>query len=201
MKHVNAYPFVGKDYQKGFFNSGKKVLILGHSHYDADNAGYPCLHSFTIDMMDGFLSGEDGPYYRGFTSQTKALLNRDITVDDRVEVWNQLAFYNFIQFDLEGPGVKETDEQFNNSIPAFKEVLEELRPDVIIVWGYSLFNALCPLGEADGPYLTLFSGDRVRTRWFVTSSPDKALMICQRHPSRGYSWHEWGEMFQKLFRD
>lgn len=29
MKHVNAYPFVGKDYEKGFLNSGKKVLILG----------------------------------------------------------------------------------------------------------------------------------------------------------------------------
>lgn len=26
MKHVNAYPFVGKDYEKGFLNSGKKVL-------------------------------------------------------------------------------------------------------------------------------------------------------------------------------
>ena len=39
MKHVNAYPFVGKDYEKGFLNSGKKVLILGHSHYDADSAG------------------------------------------------------------------------------------------------------------------------------------------------------------------
>ena len=38
MKHVNAYPFVGKDYEKGFLNSGKKVLILGHSHYDADSA-------------------------------------------------------------------------------------------------------------------------------------------------------------------
>ena len=33
MKHVNAYPFVGKDYQKGFLNSGKKVLLLGLSHY------------------------------------------------------------------------------------------------------------------------------------------------------------------------
>ena len=49
MKHVNAYPFVGKDYEKGFLNSGKKVLILGHSHYDADSAGCPCHHSFTID--------------------------------------------------------------------------------------------------------------------------------------------------------
>ena len=34
MKHVNAYPFVGKDYEKGFLNSGKKVLLLGLSHYN-----------------------------------------------------------------------------------------------------------------------------------------------------------------------
>lgn len=136
MKHINAYPFVGKDYEKGFLNSGKKVLILGHSHYDADSAGCPCHHSFTIEMMDGFLSGEDGAYYKGFTSQTKALLNREISVDDREYVWNQVAFYNFIQFNLEAPGVKETDEQFSDSIPAFKEVLEELKPML------SLFGAM-----------------------------------------------------------
>ena len=77
MKHVNAYPFVGKDYEKGFLNSGKKVLILGHSHYDADSVGCPCHHSFTIDMIDGtLLSGEDGAFYKGFTSQTKALMNQ-----------------------------------------------------------------------------------------------------------------------------
>ena len=52
MKHVNAYPFVGKDYEKGFLNSGKKVLILGHSHYDADSTGCPCHHSFTIEWTD-----------------------------------------------------------------------------------------------------------------------------------------------------
>ena len=42
MKHVNAYPFVGKDYEKGFLNSGKKVLLLGLSHYNEENAGAPC---------------------------------------------------------------------------------------------------------------------------------------------------------------
>ena len=150
MKHVNAYPFVGKDYEKGFFNSGKKVLILGHSHYDAESVDCPCHHNFTKDIVNGFLNGEDEPYFRGFTCQTEALLNREISVDDRVEVWNQVAFYNFIQFNLERPGVKETDEQFNDSIPAFKEVLEELKPDIIITWGYGLFDKLYPLGEIDG---------------------------------------------------
>ncbi|MBN2941637.1 MAG: hypothetical protein JTJ18_06300 [Streptococcus sp.] len=201
MKHVNAYPFVGKDYEKGFLNSGKKVLILGHSHYDADSAGCPCHHSFTIEMMDGFLSGEDGAYYKGFTSQTKALLNREISVDDRGYVWNQVAFYNFIQFNLEAPGVKETDEQFNDSIPAFKEVLEELKPDVIIVWGYGLFDRLYGLGETDGEEMSLTNGDKVYTRWFSTGGEDKALMIRQHHPSRSYSWCEWAKVFQDLFKN
>ena len=58
MKHVNAYPFVGKDYEKGFLNSGKKVLILGHSHYNEENAGAPCHHTFTQEIVDGFVSGE-----------------------------------------------------------------------------------------------------------------------------------------------
>ena len=28
---------------------------------------------------------------------------------------------------------------------------------------------------------------------------DKALMIRQRHPSRGYSWREWAKVYQDLF--
>ena len=50
MKHVNAYPFVGKDYEKGFLNSGKKVLLLGLSHYNEENAGAPCHHTFTQEI-------------------------------------------------------------------------------------------------------------------------------------------------------
>lgn len=111
MKHVNAYPFVGKDYEKGFLNSGKKVLILGHSHYNEENAGAPCHHTFTQEIVDGFVSGEDASFYRGYTSQTKALLNREISVDDRECVWNQLAFYNFIQFNIARPGVKDTSDE------------------------------------------------------------------------------------------
>ena len=95
-------------------------------------------------------------------------MNREISVDDREYVWNQVAFYNFIQFNLEAPGVKETDEQFNDSIPAFKEVLEELKPDVIIVWGYGLFDRLYGLGETDGEEMSLTNGDKVYTRWFST---------------------------------
>lgn len=57
MKHVNAYPFVGKDYEKGFLNSGKKVLLLVLSHYNEENAGAPCHHTFTQEIVDGFVSG------------------------------------------------------------------------------------------------------------------------------------------------
>lgn len=199
MKHVNAYPFVGKDYEKGFLNSGKKVLILGHSHYNEENAGAPCHHTFTQEIVDGFVSGEDASFYRGYTSQTKALLNREISVDDRECVWNQLAFYNFIQFNIARPDVKDTSDEFNSSVSAFKEILEELKPDVIITWGYGLFNRLYPLGEKDGEKLFLANGDEVNTRWFSTGGEDKALMIRQRHPSRGYSWREWAKVYQDLF--
>lgn len=128
-------------------------------------------------------------------------MNREISVDDREYVWNQVAFYNFIQFNLEAPGVKETDEQFNDSIPAFKEVLEELKPDVIIVWGYGLFDRLYGLGETDGEEMSLTNGDKVYTRWFFTGGEDKALMIRQHHPSRSYSWGEWGKVYQDLFKN
>ena len=43
------------------------------------------------------------------------------------------------------------------------------------------------------------NGDEVNTRWFSTGGEDKALMIRQRHPSRGYSWREWAKVYQDLF--
>ena len=95
--------------------------------------------------------------------------------------------------------MKETDEQFTKSIPAFKDVLEELKPDVIIVWGFGLFDRIYPLGEQDGEEMALANGDTVYTRWFSTGGDNKALMIRQHHPSRNYSWGEWGKVFQDLF--
>ena len=104
-----------------------------------------------------------------------------------------------VQFNIARPGVKDTSDEFNSSVSAFKEILEELKPDVIITWGYGLFNRLYPLGEKDGEKLFLANGDEVNTRWFSTGGENKALMIRQRHPSRGYSWREWAKVFQDLF--
>lgn len=47
--------------------------------------------------------------------------------------------------------------------------------------------------------MSLTNGEKVYTRWFSIGGDDKALMIRQHHPSRSYSWGEWGKVYQDLF--
>ncbi len=62
-----------------------------------------------------------------------------------------------------------------------RRFFEELKPDVIIVWGYGLFDRLYGLGETDGEEMSLTNGEKVYTRWFSIGGDDKALMIRQHH--------------------
>nr|WP_297269537.1 hypothetical protein [uncultured Prevotella sp.] len=86
-------------------------------------------------------------------------------------------------------------------VNAYPFVGKDYEKGFIIVWGYGLFDRLYGLGETDGEGMSLTNGDKVYTRWFSTGGEDKALMIRQHHPSRSYSWGEWGKVYQDLFKN
>lgn len=83
----------------------------------------------------------DGEYYRTYENFTKVIA-KFITIEGNTEaksyVWERLAFTNYVQFFL--PTV-ETPNQTKKDIPNFKaflETLDELKPDLVIVWGVSI---------------------------------------------------------------
>ena len=70
-----------------------------------------------------------------------------------------------------------------------------------MVWGLCRVDGLYGVGGVDGEEMSLTNGDKVYTRWLSTGGEDKALMIRQHHPSRSYSWCEWGKVYQDLFNN
>jgi len=90
LPQVNFLPFRGRSYgyQSAF---GIPVLVLGESHYN-DNGRQSFPPSFTCDVMDDVISGEEWKFF----TQVLATFCGEQAVDPKT-FWNSVAFYNFIQ--------------------------------------------------------------------------------------------------------
>ena len=86
--------------------------------------------------VESYLEGEVN--YPTYSSITKYLLrtNRHIAQAPRRELWDSIAYTNFLQNfrgEYDTLSYAETPELFDSQLSAFKTVLSELRPEVIYV--------------------------------------------------------------------
>lgn len=97
-----------------------------------------------------------------FSSFTKYLLGErgNVSQERRAALWEHLAFYNFMQCfrpDSDTPAFAEAPEIYEGSLPAFRQLLAELQPQILYVWGNELsaylrqkrIKGLTYEGEAD----------------------------------------------------
>lgn len=188
MKDVKFLPFVGDNYNKGL--QGKKVLVLGESHYCANAS--EAVPSLTQDIIKDLYdpNSEFEPYKNTYTKFAKSLVNKDLTVKDKEEIWNKLAFYNFVQNPITGPRKPPSNQEFLDSHTAFFQVLEALQPDCILAWGSRLYDNLPDKGN-QGENLTVVGDTPIET-WNYTLSNGKVVKVMAvTHPSSGYSWDWW----------
>lgn len=166
MKKRFFRPYVGRDYYRGFDN-GKKVLVLGASHYCAyneDSTKFNCpvwhectslerkdsspfneacpyyremngntkkLEDCTINELNHFLDGDEYTSYRNFTNLMMVKFN----IGNEQSVWDRLAFANYVQYFV--PYVTTPNQTRSDMVnfEAFMETVDELNPDIVIVWG------------------------------------------------------------------
>ena len=111
MKHVNFRPWVGENYfSKGF--RGKRLLVLGESHHCSCLSEGKCpscskdymkseCHSFTEDVINDYVYHYSGqPYEQTFLCFERALYGKELSQQEREDLWNSIIFYNYIQFKL-----------------------------------------------------------------------------------------------------
>lgn len=154
MSEVFFKPYIGKHYlDKGYL--GKKLLILGESHYcggcdkcgDLQNFDDGC-REFTKTVVNDYLSYKKGEinhanWMRTFTVFTNVLLGKQVEPETVIDFWDSIMFYNYVQdASIDAPRIPREEEVFVNSETAFYEVLNEFQPDLIIVWGANLEGKL-----------------------------------------------------------
>ncbi len=152
-------PRKGNLYENGLY--GSRTLIVGAYHVCDLDCGFSdkCVaNSLSMDRECPVYKGKDSYYrlsnsniieidsfvnsdakYPSYSEFTKYILSKKDYVSDeeKQSLWEKLAFYNYAQ------NYKKTYQPFDESkdrdrldkdFEAFKEVIEELRPEVIYVW-------------------------------------------------------------------
>ena len=127
-KGVKFLPFVGDQYWYGISfndngelvlgtkeNPGKKVLVLGESHYCDEDLSDEELSSFTREVLDCYLKPEERySWMRTFLKFERALSNADPNIDSE-SIWNHLMFYNYLQFPLRGPRMAGDSRRYEDA--------------------------------------------------------------------------------------
>ena len=206
MEHVLFEPWKGRDYKTGGV-FGKKILAIGESFYcsDEDIKKLPEGTSLTDKVVKDYLAirnGEfrdnNGRWTNTYLKFERSLKGKKTTPEDSQEIWNSIAFYNYLQVPMSGARESGTPEDYKESENAFFEVIEELQPELIILWGIRLFYKLPEEGWNEGDSL-IIDDDDVKNGYYQLKSGKKARCIAVYYPSVGYSWDRWNKVISSQF--
>ena len=197
---VKFQPWVGKDYDKGFvLQDGKlvpcneqnknsvKILVLGESHY-CDNTTDAENPNLTRKIIKDYLASKEfEPYMATYIKFERALVGE--LVEDKVDVWEHMAFYNYVQKAMPSPRVSPAYADFSNSETAYWNVINQLTPDVIICLGVRLYSNIPQCNGNDRDISFPFEDEDECVVWLYSDS--NTYVIPVYHPSSAFSWEYW----------
>lgn len=198
MKKLYFNPWIGKNYSDGFL--GKRILVLGESHYCANvnDAQQSLTQEIIRDLLDPNSVHE--PYKNTYLKFEHALAGKKLDFTERAELWNKIAFYNFIQEPLSGPREAPNRELFLRGEEPFFEVVNKLSPDVILVWGKRLYENLPQKGE-QLPDILMEDMSSIECWSYTSESGVTALVLPMCHPSAAFSTDYWHEAISKAIEN
>lgn len=211
-------PYIGEQYAQGI--QGKKILVLGASFY-CNRVKCPHFASCTsIVLKDSSVYDNQCPEYMPdhkslhlepsycvedapVTYQRfAAYMGTFLEDDDYNNVWNHMAFTNYVQFMLPASNgtFRETtwSDLSERDFDAFIEVLQSLKPDIVIVWG----NIINSRVKEQNKYLVSLQ-ELQETEYYichlnVPNVEHPIAIINPYHPSSS-AWYGAMEQFDKYF--
>ncbi len=205
MDHVFFKPWIGKNYQSGGIFP-QKILVVGESHYcgGCEECGLKykpqgCEAVNTIKTIRLILDGYTATWTPTYRKFERSLVNKGTTLEESNEIWESIAFYNFLQIAMNEARESGTREDYLDGQPAFLEVINELQPELIVVWGVTkLYKYLPEDGWIEGERLEI-DGYNVKNGYYVLRNGQKSRIIFVYHPSTGYSWDRWYKVISSQF--
>ena len=205
MDNVFFKPWIGKDYQSGGI-FGKKILILGEAHIcgeACDECGKvavagECADFTSKNCIEVLLSGKTAPWTPTLRKFERSLVNHETDLEESKRIWNSVSFYNYVQKAHDASRNRSKLVDFRKSEEAFFEVIDELRPDIILVWGVTRMYDNMPGGERwEGGDDLVIDGYNVKNGYYRLSNGKKSKILWVYHPSTGYSWDWWHKVINK----
>lgn len=200
MSKIFFKPWVGDNYQSGGI-FGKKILVLGEAHIcggcnecgNVENSG-EC-GDFTARTMELILDGETDRWTPTFRKFERSLIGETTDLARSREIWHSVAFYNYIQKSMGEARTAPEWVDFRESEEAFFEVIDELQPDLIIVWGVTRMYDCMPSGERwrKGEEL-IIDGKAVKNGYYRLSNGTETRVLWVYHPSAAYSLERWNKV-------
>lgn len=140
MQSVNFLPFIGEKYYNSHY--GIRIMVIGESHYgDASDQK----NDFTRHVVNEYAFKPGLAFFSKLTNLLRGSINYP-TKEEREEAWQHISFYNYIQeFVGEEARIVPSREMWEAANEPFIEVVQTLKPDLILVLGTRLWNNLPPL--------------------------------------------------------
>jgi hypothetical protein len=198
-------PWIGKSYgNEGLFDQ-KRILVLGASHYEwckacSDNhikRGRDLTCRCVAELVAPNFS--EPPLQHWLKIQYALTGEKANDVKSRRSFWHSVAYYNYIQemvgywgdeVDQERP-LPPTPEMWEAAEKPFLKVIQQIKPDLIVVLGDTMWSQL---PEEDESLSTLIAGNKKLYRCSYSKSVDSekpVVACCVRHPAAGLGlpWH------------
>lgn len=160
--------YIKDKYEKGY--KGYRTLVLGVFHvclcdcefrddcfkntkkYDRecpeykDRDEYYALSNSNEIEVESYLEQVHSHYSYGYITKYFYKTNKTVPEAQKREFWDSIAFTNFLQnmhMSYTTLEYKKNKKMFNNNIPAFMTLLDELQPEVIYVIDKAVKDCLC----------------------------------------------------------
>jgi hypothetical protein len=139
-------PWIGDRYQSEGLN-GLRLLILGESQYDTDEdqprPGLPTENAETQKIVQRLAIDKNTSFFTKITKLVRGY-RHDFSSQEKADFWQRVAFYNFVQWWLPNTRIRPTPEMWQAAQAPFLQVLEELKPHLVLVLGIDLAGGLPP---------------------------------------------------------
>lgn len=180
MNKVFFKPWVGKEYKNGGI-LGKRILVLGEARTYITSAA--CIKSLLNGVVDSWT-----PTFRKFE---RSLVNHITDLEASRKIWNSLAYCNYVCKE-ENAFTKSAELMIFSESDSLVDMLDDLHPDLIIVWGVSRLYDDLPGDERwrKGDKLRI-DGHKVKNGYYYFTDGREARVLWIYHPATCYSWAWW----------
>lgn len=186
-------PWIGREY----FRSEHRLLIVGESHYltgTKSNLQEVSQPDFTRNVIQTFCVDHNKPQPT-FDNLIRCLSGEQkLTAKMRAEMWQQLAFYNFVQRPMKTNQKRPTKEDLQKGWNVFAELIKILQPTECIFVGFAA-------ADNSNPYRCRRSKEKVgkyAARLFTVKTDEQNVCPCIaiKHTSQYFSWTKWRELLK-----